>query len=103
MRLRFGLIELWTVRLLIRAGELNAEAGGRLLAEQLAAYRAMAAEYLEARDGGGAGFARIFPIASDGYVGRHIDRQIAAKRAHLKEPRHAPWFPCRQERPVGSE
>ena len=97
LRLRFGLIELWTVRLLIRAGELNADAGGRILSERLADYRATAAEYLEARDGGGAAFAQIFPIASDGYVGKHVDPTAAAKRAQLKGPRHHSWFPCRQE------
>ena len=102
MRLRFGLIELWTVRLLIRAGELSAEAGERILAELLAAYRATAAEFLEAKEGAEA-FARIFPTASDGYIGQHVDRQIAAKRAHLKERRFAPWLPCRQEAPPGGD
>lgn len=107
VRLRFLLVDMWTVQLLFRLGAASAGYARQVLEDLLTDFDAVSGEYVRARDApGSAGYHTLFPPDPCQYIGRYEDPAVHQKRARQcqaagprgKQTTHFPYYPARKGR-----
>lgn len=85
-RLRFHLVNMWTIRLLFRMKVTKAEYTAQLLRSAIKDFNKAAQAYVAARDSASRerDFDRLLPTSSESYVGFYEDPIIARKRHRFK-------------------